>query len=181
MSWSEAKALHIVMAVAAAATMLSACQVRPLYAPAAVSADAPARVASVAVKPVTTREAQQVRNHLVFFINGGAAEATDARYQVSLGVTSSTTGAMAVQVADTDDYVPTASTVTMTSIYTISDTETGDRVASGKRQVAASYDRPRQGFAAARAERDAQDRAARELAEQLRFAILQDLERAGAN
>lgn len=183
MLWSEVKALRTMLVAATAAAMLAGCQVRPLYAPAASTgaAGAPARIASVAVKQVSTREAQQVRNHLIFLINGGAGENADAHYQVSLGVTSMTSGAMSVQVADTDDYVPTASTVTMTSIYTIVDKTTGETVASGKRQMISSYDRPRQEFAAQRAEREAQDRAARELAEQLRLAILQDLERAGAN
>lgn len=181
MSWCDVRTLRAGLAAAVAAAMLTGCQVRPLYSTASTSADAPARVASVAVKTVSTREAQQVRNHLIFLINGGAREAADARYQVSLGVTAMTTGALATQVADTTDYVPTASTVTMTSLYQINDTTTGESVASGKRQVMASFDRPRQEFAAARAERDAQDRAARELAEQLRLAILQDLERAGGS
>jgi LPS-assembly lipoprotein len=38
---------------------------------------------------------------------------------------------------------------------------------------------PRQQYAALRAERDAQDRAAREIAEQLRLAVAQDLSKPG--
>ncbi|MBK8456390.1 MAG: hypothetical protein IPL47_04125 [Phyllobacteriaceae bacterium] len=180
MSWLEDKPMRAVLALTAMA-LLAGCQVRPLYSGTdeAVKAGAPARIASVAVKTVSTREAQQVRNHLIFLLNGGAGEPADARWSVSLGVAASTTGALATQVATTDDYVPTASTVTMTSLYTIVDATSGETAASGKRQVTSSFDRPRQEFAAARAERDAQDRAARELAEQLRLAILQDLAKLG--
>ena len=80
MSWSDVKALRTMLVAAAAAAMLAGCQVRPLYAPAASgSAGAPARIASVAIKPVSTREAQQVRNHLIFLVNGGAGEAAILR------------------------------------------------------------------------------------------------------
>jgi LPS-assembly lipoprotein len=70
---------------------------------------------------------------------------------------------------------PTAGMVTMTSNYRLVDTTTGDVISSGTRRVSASFDKPRQEFAAYRAERDAQDRAARELAELIRHAIAQDL------
>ena len=53
--------------------------------------------------------------------------------------------------------------------------KTGKRIAAGKRNVSASFDRPRQEFARLRAERDAENRAARELAELLRLAIAQDM------
>jgi LPS-assembly lipoprotein len=54
-------------------------------------------------------------------------------------------------------------------------------VSNGDRQFSASYDVPRQEFAAVRAQRDAENRAARELAELLRLAIAQDLSRAPAS
>jgi len=172
MSWRETRRPALLVV---AALMLASCQVRPLYAPEASEAGAPARLAAVQIKPVTTREAQQVRNQLVFLLNGGAGEPDQAPHAVSLAVTAATTGLLATPVATTDDSVPTAATVTMTALYTITDTASGETVARGKRQAVASYDRPRQEFAALRAERDAQDRAARELAEHLRAAILQDL------
>jgi LPS-assembly lipoprotein len=50
-------------------------------------------------------------------------------------------------------------------------------VASGTRQFVSSYDVPRQEFAALRAKRDAENRAARELAELIRLAVAQDLTR----
>jgi LPS-assembly lipoprotein len=48
-------------------------------------------------------------------------------------------------------------------------------VATGRRNMSSSIDVPRQQYAALRAQNDAQQRAARELAQLLRFAIAQDL------
>src|SRR6185312_10541578 len=71
----------------------SACTVRPLYmkedpASAGASAGAAAQLATVAVKPVTTRYAQLVRNELIFLLGGGAGEATNPRYTLDLSVSS---------------------------------------------------------------------------------------------
>jgi LPS-assembly lipoprotein len=82
-----------------------------------------------------------------------------------------------VQIAN--DNEPSAGTVTLTADYVLTRKADGEVVATGRRQVSASFDRARQEFATLRAERDAQDRAARELAELLRLALAHDLERAG--
>ena len=74
-----------------------------------------------------------------------------------------------------EDDEPTAGTVTLTGTYVVTENRTGKRMAAGKRNVSASYDRPRQEFANMRAQRDASNRAARELAELLRLAIAQDM------
>ena len=66
-------------------------------------------------------------------------------------------------------------TVTLTAFYTLTDAATGKKVSTGRRSISSSYDHPRQEFAADRAQRDAEDRAARELAELLRLALAQDL------
>ena len=78
-----------------------------------------------------------------------------------------------VQVGD--DNEPTAGTVTMTARYVLSGTTSGETIASGQRQIVSSYDVPRQEFAAYRARLDAENRAARELAELLNLAIAQEL------
>ncbi len=51
----------------------------------------------------------------------------------------------------------------------------GKEVASGKRMVTASFDRPAQQYAVLRAESDAENRAARELADMLKLALAADL------
>ncbi len=132
------------------------------------------QLSSVSVKPATTRPAQQVRNHLIFLFNGGKGEPASPVYQLDLNITVRNEPSAIIQIADEDQ--PTAGTITMISNYRLA--KAGGEVARGTRQVAAQYDVPRQEFAHLRAERDAEDRAARELAELLRLAVAQDLRQA---
>ncbi len=164
----------------AAGVLLSACTVRPLYSSAPLSAGsdvgAAAELASIAIKPAKSRYAQQVRNNLIFAFTGGGNQTVTPAYSLDLGVTERIQSAALIQV-NTNEDTPTAGTVTLTSAYTLTDVKTGRKVASGKRSISSSFDRPLQEFAAYRAQRDAEDRAARELADLLRLAIAQDLAR----
>ncbi len=165
-----------VLALVAALPIVSACTVRPLYSnPASGSAQAAvtADLQSIAIKPVETRYAQEVRNHLIFLLNGGSGQPVGSLYTLTLVVTALNESAAVVQIAKENE--PTAGTVTMTARYVLTETATGKIVAEGRRQIASSYDVPRQEFAANRAQRDAENRAARELAELLKLALAQDL------
>lgn len=158
--------------------LASACTVRPLYSdgPAApgINDDMKTLMSSIAIKPVTTRHAQEVRNHLIFLLNNGAGQPAAARYSLDLTVAEQVESALYKQVTRDDDE-PTAGTVTLTAVYVVTDSKSGERKATGKRQITASYDRPRQEFATWRAQIDAEKRAARELAELLQLAIAQDM------
>jgi LPS-assembly lipoprotein len=125
---------------------------------------------------VSTRYGQEVRNHLIFGLNGGAGQPANPLYSLDLGVTARASAAATIQRALEEE--PTASMMTVASNYVLTDAKTGDVVARGRREVSSSYDVPRQAFAAMRAQRDAENRAARELAELLRLAIAQDLSKA---
>lgn len=165
------------LALLAALALASACTVRPLYsdgpASAGVEAGTATQLASINIKPVNTRYGQEVRNHLIFMFNGGAGQQAAAPYTMDLAVAALTESSLLAEVTSKDDE-PTAGAVTLTGTYVITD-KTGKRIAAGKRNVSASFDRPRQEFARMRAERDAENRAARELAELLRLAIAQDI------
>lgn len=165
------------VALAAALSVVSACTVRPLYSSAvAPGASAPvaAQLASVSVKPVGTREAQEVRNQLIFLLGGGRGNPDPGVYTLDLTVTSSSSAAAVIQVSTTTQS-PTSSLLTMTGFYRLSDSATGEVVATGRRQISSAYDVPVQQFAALRSQRDAENRAARELAHQLHLSIAQDL------
>lgn len=159
---------------------VSACTVRPLYSNAPLSANSQvgsaAELASIAIKPVKTRYAQQVRNNLIFGLSGGAGEPAAPVYSLDLGVTELVESAAYRQVTTEADE-PTAGSVTLTAAYVLTDAKTGKEVARGRRSISSSFDRPRQEFATYRAQIDAENRAARELAELLRLAIAQDLAR----
>lgn len=164
----------------AATSIITACTVRPLYSNAPLSTASQVvpreELASIAIKPVNSRYAQQVRNNLIFAFTGGSGRTTTPAYSLDLGVSESIQSAASIQVSADED-VPTAGTVIMTASYTLTDAKTGQKISSGKRSIASSYDIPSQQFAAYRAERDAENRAARELAELLHLAIAQDLSR----
>jgi LPS-assembly lipoprotein len=179
MSLSRMNGLRAALAFALIA--LAGCQVRPLYsaaapntAPNAVGAPANAALNSIAVKEVDSRLAQEVRNHLIFALSGGAGEPASPAYTLDLGVTSQNLSAAVIQNAAGNSGQPTAGTVVLTSIYVLRD-NSGKTVASGRRSASASFDRPLQQFASLRALRDAENRAARELADILKLALAADL------
>lgn len=88
------------------------------------------------MKPVLSREAQQVRNHLIFLLNGGAEQPSSPRYHVTLVVTGADIAVAAVQADASDDMVDSsAGGLTMTASYLVTDTVTGEQVASGNRSV----------------------------------------------
>lgn len=136
------------------------CQVRPLHS-AGPSADR--ATAAVSISEAEDRVEQRVRNELVFLLSGGAGEPTTAAYHLELNVASRD---IDVLVSSSDD-VARAGRVVMTADYNLGRSDSGETIRSGRRQVVALVDFPVQEFAKLRAIRDAENRAARELAELL--------------
>lgn len=157
--------------------VLAGCQVRPLYSAgvATFSGNPATGVYSVSINEVTNRYAQEVRNQLIFGLTGGVGEPANAAYRLELGITKRVINAADVQTQTSGENQPTAGGVVLSSNYVLSDAATGTPVATGTRSVTASFDRSRQQFAQLRAERDAENRAARELAEVLRLVIAGEL------
>lgn len=165
----------LLVAVAA----MSACTVRPLYSSDPLSPTGKSAVAAdlstISIKPVDTRYGQELRNHLIFLFNGGAGQPAAAKYTLTLSVRSQIQSAAEIQTARQNE--PTAGTATLTATYVLADAATAKPVAVGKRQITSSFDSPRQEFAVLRAQRDAENRAARELANLLQLAIAENLSR----
>lgn len=173
------------LAAASLALALTAgCQVRPLYSEGpglggnSQTYGMAEELSSISIKPVNTRYGQEVRNQLIFMFGRGKGESAAPRYSLNLAIASARETATYRQSEGSGtDLEPTAATMTLTADYQLTNISDGSLVAKGKRQVTSSFDVPRQAFADMRADRDAQNRAARELAEQLRLAIAQDLSR----
>lgn len=154
------------------------CTVRPLYSDAPVATDGTttgAALSSVSIRPAKTRDGQEVRNQLIFLFNGGQAQTSSPAYELELGVVTSRDISTISQTSSVSQ--PTSGAVTMFSTYTLVDAATQKPVATGRRQITSQYDIPDQEFAAYRAQRDAENRAARELAELLKLAVAQDIVR----
>ena len=158
----------------AALAAASGCQVRPLYSAGIVSFNGnTTTVSSISINEASTRYGQEVRNHLIFLLNGGAGEPANAAYKLDLGVTKRVISSAEVQVGGEGQ--PSAGAVVLDSNFILTDAATSETVVSGRRSVTASFDRSRQYFSQSRAERDADDRAARELAELVRLAVAGEL------
>jgi LPS-assembly lipoprotein len=166
-----------VAALLAVAALASACTVRPLYSDASIETGAVSGAAEglrqISIEAVNTRYAQQLRNDLIFLFNGGAGQPAQAKYRMALAASVLVLDEAVVEVDN--DGRPTAATLHMTGSYVLTEIATGKPVARGSRSIPASYDQPAQEFANVRARRDAEDRAARELAELLRLDIAQKL------
>lgn len=156
---------------------LTGCTLQPLYGTAAVvePGSETFSLSSVGVGEVDSRVGQQVRNHLLFMMHGGN-DPVEHRHEVRLQVTSFEKQTSShTSLRDT-----TAGTVTVNASYNVFDARTQERLTGGTRSATASFDRTSQSFANERAVRDAENRAGRDVAEQLRFAILADLRRLAA-
>lgn len=165
------------LALLLAALAVAGCTVRPLYSDSApagsmVTGSIGAELSTIAIKPVGNRVGQEVRNHLVFLFGGGKGEPASPRYTLDLRVSAYSESTANIQVNEQNE--PTAALMNASAVYTLTDSS-GKVVSSGSREFRSSYDVPRQEFAAYRAQIDAENRAARELAELVRMAIAQDL------
>lgn len=164
-----AKNFGIIILLLVMVPLLSACQ--PLYADFARDGNSQTQMlANISVAEVDTRQAQQVRNHLIFLLSGGR-QAKNAGYELRLNVTTNNSQLLARSGSAGNS----AGRVSLTGSYDLVEIKTGKIVASGSRFTHANYDRTSQSFANERARRNAENRAARSLAEQLRHAVAADL------
>lgn len=157
---------------------IAGCTVRPLYGnPTSTGsgAGATAKLAQIEVVPVSDRVGQEVRNHLIFQFGGGKGQPASPAYRLGLE-TRVTRSVPATINTGRISLEPTAGTVTVRANYTLTDISTGKVLARGNRSVQAPYDIPAQEFAARRAVLNAEDRAARELAQLLNLVVAQELE-----
>jgi LPS-assembly lipoprotein len=172
------RALVATMVVAAATA--AGCTVRPLYSSdkaiqtgAIVGANAELR--SIVIDEVRTRYGQELRNQLIFLFGGGSGQPAAPKYRMVLNVDVTVTNEAVVSVGDENR--PTAALLQMTGTYVVTALDTDKPVATGSRSIISSYDQPPQEFANLRARRDAENRAARELAEIIRLDVAQRLAR----
>lgn len=141
---------------------LAGCQVRPLY-----SSDSavPAKIAAIKIDPVKDRIGQEVRNRLIFLTTGGAGEPAKADYHLALSVGSTRSDILDDEIATN---APLPSRVTVTANYVLTRLSDGQIIRAGKRSSTSLLDLSRQEFAKLRAYRDAENRAANEVAEFVR-------------
>lgn len=149
------------VALIACSGLLAACQVRPLYSE---SNGVQQSLGAIGYSDARDRVEQEVRNKLIFLTGGGAGEPAKADYQVDLNVTTKRIGVLLEQSSDT----PKAGRITVSADYTLRRLSDGDVVKAGHRSAVSLVDYSEQEFAKIRSIRDAENRAASELAELIR-------------
>lgn len=166
MSLSDSKALRFAGYAAGLTALLalSGCQVKPLYA---TNSGTQAALASIDFSEADDRVELEVRNHLVFLAGGGAGEPVNPEYDVDFNVTTRYIGVL----IDLKTDLPRAGRVELRADFSLKRRATGEILRTGQRRTVALVDYPDQEFAKIRATRDAEDRAARELAELIRADI----------
>lgn len=154
--------------IAGLAFTVSGCTVEPLHSS---SAEGAAEKPDVFIEQVNSRVAQQVRDRLIFLLQGGSRQSETAAVRAKLTISSSASGILSVQ-RDSSDSDTTASRLLLTGTITLRDSQTGEELKTYTRQSFASFDRSTQQFANDRAQIEAENRAAAELAAELRNLVL---------
>ena len=148
------RGVHAV-AMALSAMALVACTVQPLYGPSATGATVDVALGHIAIDPVDTRVAQEVRNRLIFVLYGGAGQGSAPLYRMTLAVTSSEAALGVTPIESAPAY-----SITVAATYQVTSLDTGEIVMRATSRGSATYDRVNQVFANTRAKLDAEDRAA---------------------
>ena len=141
-----------------AALLLAGCQARPLYQDA--NGETRGALAAIAYSEASSRVGLETRNRLIFLTSGGK-EPSAPEYRVDLVVSGGVEGILLDKAADT----PNAGRAAVVGTYTLKRVSDDTILKTGRRTGVALFDYPRQEFAKLRAVRDAETRAARELAE----------------
>ena len=151
--------------------LLAGCTVRPLHLDTASGPSArTAPLAAVSVAEVGDRIAQQVRNHLIFLLYQGGEASSAPTHSARITATPSVQDVFVTTAPDGSTGI-SAKRVTLTGTLTLTRIADGTVVADARRSATTSFDNTRQEFANLRAARDAEDRAAAELAERFRIVI----------
>lgn len=122
-------------------------------------------LAQVQVLPIDGRVGQELRNQLIYAFSGGA-DTGAAPYRLSISLKEGFTDLL-VQ-SNRDSF---GRTVILDATFNLTEAESGEVVDGGTAQARASFDRGAALFANERALLDAQNRAARSLAETIRTRI----------
>lgn len=146
---------------------LSACQVRPLYSTTTTSGQTlAAELSTIEIAPAKDRAEQEVRNHLIFAFTGGGSPSTPA-YKLVMDVQNFTSD------LDIESGTGLAKTtrVRLTATYKLIRLSDNGVATTGSSFFTASFARSSQRFANDRAELDAENRAAEQVANDIHLRL----------
>jgi LPS-assembly lipoprotein len=144
------------VAIAAFGVALSAC--RPMYGGTSMGGDVSYEMASVEVQTIPGRVGQRVRNELIFLFTGGGNPA-QPNYKLEIILRESVQSVLFKRTDDSSGQI-----YSIDATYILRDIGGKSELAKGGSHAGAAFDKHDSTFANIRAQRDAQDRAARDIA-----------------
>lgn len=144
-----------------AALVLTGCGYRPMYGSSATSPGVAGSLASITIPEASDRPGQLVRNELISSMQTG--KGTEDRYLLNLTTTLADNGVIQKQQP-----AVTRQAILITTTYELVDKTSGTVVTKGTTFSRVAYDVIRQPFADLQAEKDATERAAREVGADIR-------------
>jgi LPS-assembly lipoprotein len=148
--------------LAAFAVLSAGCGWQPLYGPTASGADLTDVMRSVKISTVPGRVGQRVRNELIFLTRSGG-EAGESRYRLDIAIRETVMNTMATSTGATEGQV-----YQLYTEFKLISLKTNKVVMRGHSNARAAFDKVDSVFADLRARRDAENRAAKTIAEAIR-------------
>lgn len=161
--------------IALLATALGGC-LQPVHAPGigGQASQVSGQLAEVVVDRIEGYLGYQLQSELNFLLTGGRAPTRSGRYLLKV----KTQQTAASSIIDASTGRAQIATLQIEAVYVLVDQQQGGKIRlSGKTFASASFDRSQMRFATVRAERDAEEKAAKSLAERLRIIITTGLAR----
>ena len=161
MSWRNA-----LLACALAAVLpLASCGIQPLYGPTSSGSRLSEVMSAVEITPVPGRVGQKLRNELIF-ANTGGDTAAPSRYRLDIVVKETVTDELVRISGDS-----TGQVYQLNATFKLINLADGKVILEGAAISRAAYDRFQQIYSNVRARYDAENRAARTVAESIKVRI----------
>ncbi len=154
-------------AVCVFAAAVGGCQFQPMYAQTPLFGSGPSlrdALKDVDVASIDGRIGNELRNDLIFELTGGAGNQPGAPYRLTMVVTTNFIN----PIVDITSGRPESESISFDVVYKLQDVVNGKTVLTEKALARVSLDRSPQRYARVRAQRDAENRAAKVVAEQIR-------------
>jgi LPS-assembly lipoprotein len=155
----------LLAALALLALGLAGCGLQPLYGSTASGSRLAAVMAGVEVTPIPGRVGQRVRNELIFENTGGSGQSPQSTYKLDIVIKESVTNELVQITGDAKSQV-----YELDATFKLIGRD-GKVVLEGKATSRAAYERFQTIFSNVRARVDAENRAARTVAESIKVRI----------
>ena len=152
---------------------LMGCGFHPLYAmPGAAKGEMRRQFQAIYVEPVPDRLGYELRNHLIDLIDGASRPAAAAyRLRLDLNSKNEAIGVQSQKVGDLAETTITRYNDKLTVTYELTDMQTGAVLAKGVETGLSAYNVLSSPYATLIAQRDADRRAAEDIADRIRIAL----------